>query len=131
MFERIYHIGYLTDDIDAARRMYETVFDARFKLESEDAQKTMRMVFLRVGETEVELMQPYDPARLGGRTGLILDHIGYVVEDMEAAIATLRERGITFIGEAPITNAEGARVFYLEPGGTLGTRLHLTTAPKA
>ena len=75
MFTDIYHVGYLTDDIDAASRFYEKTFGGSVKNQITTPEGT-KMAFLRVGRTEVELIEPPDKTRLGGKTGLVLDHIG-------------------------------------------------------
>jgi hypothetical protein len=58
-----------------------------------------------------------------------MDHVGYVVTDMEGAIADCRRRGFRFVADAPITNSIGQRVLYFDTDTTMGTRMHLTKLP--
>ncbi len=129
MFSDVYHVGYLTDDLDAAKAFYRDTLGATVLLESGNAESGSKMAFLQVGGTEVELIEPADKARLGGQTGLIYDHIGYTVDDLDAAIAQLRARGVGFATDAPRTNPAGARLIYLDAKDTLGARIHLTQPP--
>ena len=125
MFTGIYHVGYWTDDIDAAIRFYQTTFGAElFKEASPDG--TTKMAFLHVGDTDVELIQPADQSVLGGQTGIIIHHVGYLVPDIEAAMAELAARGVTFATPEPYVTPTGARIIYLDTASTNGARMHLT-----
>ncbi|HUE76010.1 MAG TPA: VOC family protein [Chloroflexota bacterium] len=126
MFDGVYHIGYLVDDVDKAISFYEATFGGELVGRSIAGDGISKMAFIRCGETEVELIQPGDPARLGGRTGLIIDHVGYEVADIDAAVAELREKGVQFAAPAPHVNSMGARLIYLDSASTMGTRVHLT-----
>jgi predicted enzyme related to lactoylglutathione lyase len=129
MFTDVYHIGYQTDDMTSAIAFYKATFDATLKQEITNP-GVNRMAFLRAGNTEIELIEPADKSRLGGRTGLILDHIGYVVPDIDASMAVLAARGIKFEAEKPRINPEGARLIYIDSSTVQGTRIHLTERPK-
>lgn len=129
MFKDYYHIGYLTDDIEAAKQVYATLFGGQVSLELVSEAMNAKVAFVTVGGTEVELIEPLDRSRLAGRTGLIYDHIGYTVDDIDAEVARLAEQGVTFATSAPVVNAQGARIIYLDAGATGGTRMHLTQPP--
>ena len=88
MFRGIYHIGYMTDDKDKAIAFYRDALGGTLKQEATNPDGA-KLVFMRVGETEVELIQPADLSALGGKTGLVLDHVGYVVDDLDAELARL------------------------------------------
>jgi methylmalonyl-CoA/ethylmalonyl-CoA epimerase len=126
MFSGVYHIGYLVDDIEKAISFYEATFGGKLIGRSTSGDGTSKMAFIQCGETEVELIQPGDPARLGGRTGLVIDHVGYEVADIDAAVAELKEKGVKFAAAAPHVNSQGARLLYLDSDSTMGTRVHLT-----
>lgn len=130
MFGDVYHVGYLTDDIDAAVAFYERTFGGTLKMQTTSRDGASRMAFVRVGQTEIELIEPNDKSRLGGRTGLIVDHVGYVVDSIDGEMTKLAERGIKFQTEAPYTNPEGARLIYLDSSTTQGARIHLTERPR-
>lgn len=129
MFSDVYHICYLTDDLDAATTFYCQTFDAEVLLQTESPDTGSKMAYLQVGATQVELIEPADKARLKGQTGLVYDHIGYVVERIETTMEQLTALGISFATVAPKTSAEGARVIYLDSTSVLGARIHLTERP--
>lgn len=124
---RVYHTGYLTDDLDRAIAFYEKMFNG--KVLSRAANVKGETAFVRAGEFEVELIAPADKTRLAGRTGLVLDHVGYFVPDLDQAVAELKNKGAKFAGE-PSVNPVGYRMIFLDGESSLGTRIHLTEKPK-
>ncbi|HEX5417547.1 MAG TPA: VOC family protein [Chloroflexota bacterium] len=125
MFTNIYHIGYLTEDIASAIEFYLKIYDAELISEATGATGG-KMAFLKVGNTEVEFIEAPERVREAGKGNLLLDHIGYLVDDIDAAVAKLRARGVKFMTEAPYTNARGHRLIYADASTTQGVRLHLT-----
>lgn len=129
MIRDIYHVAYLTDDIDAAKTFYVDVLGAQVALEHTSGASGSKMAFIHLGDTRIELIQPADTARLQGRTGLVLDHIGYEVDSIEAEMEQLATKGMAFATAEPIVNPEGARLIYLDAASALGVRIHLTEQP--
>ena len=125
-FDGIYHVGYWTDDIDAAIKFYTSTFGAEVFKEHTGPDGKTRMAFLHIGQTDVELIQPADQSVLGGQKGLVIHHVGYLVPDIDAAIAKLKAQGMTFQTEAPTVTPTNARIIYLDTAKTLGARMHLT-----
>lgn len=128
MFKDVYHIGYQTDDADAALALYQTAFGGELKTETTNADGS-RLVFVRIGNTEVEIIQPGDTSVLGGKTGLILHHVGYTVDDVDTALAELERKGYKRLWPEPRTNVEGARLIYMDPATLGGLNVHLTERP--
>jgi methylmalonyl-CoA/ethylmalonyl-CoA epimerase len=126
MFDGIYHVGYWTDDIAAAIKLYQDVFGAELFQQATGPDGVSKMAFLHVGQTDVELIEPADKSVLGGQTGLIIHHVGYLVPDIQAAIAQLQAKGVKFAAAAPNRTPTGAQIIYLDTASTLGARIHLT-----
>lgn len=126
---QLHHVAYLTDDLASAKQFYERVFDADVILETENPDTGSKLAFLRFGMTEVELIEPANQARLEGRSGLVLDHVGYFVDDLDATVDELSARGVVFAGAAPRIAPDGSRLIQVDPSGALGTRLHLSERP--
>ena len=130
MFDKIQHIGYLTQDLDAAIAWHEKAFSGKIVGSFDVAQSFIvpsggRGAFVRFGDGEVELIEPVDKSGLP-QGGLALHHVGYVVPDMEAAMARLSSKGLKFAEGAPFTNALGFQVAYFNPASTNGMLIHLT-----
>lgn len=128
MLGTVYHIGYLTDDVDQAVDFYKRTFGGEVAGQTTGADGG-KIVYVKAGDSEVELIQPADRSRLGGKTGLVLDHVGYFVSDLDQAIADLKAKGLKLASE-PTVSAVGYRMCYLDASSTLGTRMHLTEIKK-
>jgi methylmalonyl-CoA/ethylmalonyl-CoA epimerase len=126
MFTNIYHIGYLTESNAAAIEFYRTIFGAEVISEATSGDGKTKLAFLKLGNTEVELIEAPERVRARGAGSILLDHVGYLVPDMQAAIAELRAKGIGFAAAAPNVNPRGHQVFYLDSATTQGIRIHLT-----
>ena len=129
MFEDVYHLGYRTRDKDAAIAFYREAFGADLKLEANNPDGA-KLAFLRVGATEIELIQPADTSDLRDGPLLVMDHVGYVVDSVEARLAELEAKGMKRLWPEIRTNAEGARLIYMDPATTQGVRFHLTERAK-
>jgi methylmalonyl-CoA/ethylmalonyl-CoA epimerase len=123
MFQRLHHVGIVTDDLDATTEFYERTFGARFRhrerLESEGVD--VAIAALPQGG-EIELLAPLRPdtgvARFLARRGPGLHHTGYAVPDLSAALEQCRAQGIELIDTAPRHGAGGLRVAFLHPRST-------------
>ena len=94
----------------------------------EVATERVRAAFLPVGEARLELLEPTEPdsviARfLQKRSGL--HHVCLLVEDLEAALAELRARGVELLDQAPRPGAGGSRVAFIHPRAAGGVLLEL------
>ncbi len=123
MFERLHHVGILTDDLDAAVAMYEQTFGACFtrreRLHSQGVDVALASL---PGGGEVELLRPFDPesgvARYLSRHGPGMHHVAFAVPDLPAAMAECAAKGIQLIDEEPRIGVAGMRVAFLHPRST-------------
>ncbi len=74
------------------------------------------------------MIEPGDKSTLAGKVQTI-DHVGYVVADINSAILQCKDRGIRFVADAPRTNSIGQQVLYLDTAASRGGRMHLTQLP--
>jgi catechol 2,3-dioxygenase-like lactoylglutathione lyase family enzyme len=133
MFTDIQHIGYLIDDLDVGIAWFAKAFGAINAGGTKMQNSPMvpsggRNAFVRFGDAEVELMEPADKSGLPKNT-LVMHHVGWVVDDIEASAAEARARGLTFLADAPYTNPMQQQVHYFDPASTNGVWMHLTQVP--
>ena len=119
-----HHIAIISSDYAKAKEFY--IDKLGFELYREvyrPAQKDyLRM--LRKGDTVLELfIRPDAPARVNDPEALGLRHLAFRVEDVEAAVAWLKDMGIETepVFEDPYLG--GRRVFFRDPDG-LPLELH-------
>jgi len=124
MLKRIHHIDYVVRDLDRAIEQYRRVLGVdpgpKERLESWGVQ----FARFKVGETWVILVQPLrDDSRAQAyldRHGEGFFHIAYEVEGIEAAAATLKQKGVKLLNETPRRGLEGWKLVDIDVEETLG-----------
>ena len=124
---RVDHLGIAVPSLDEAVKAYAAL---GFEVESvhDVPSERVRVAFLPIGETHLELLEPSQPdsviARfLEKRKGL--HHVCVLVEDIEAALAELKRKGVPLLDEAPRAGAGGCKVAFVHPKGAGGVLLEL------
>ena len=126
--EQIIHAGYLVADVEEAVAWYETNFDGSAIGGIGASRRGARNAYVNFGEVQVELIEALDSGELGGQR-YVMDHVGYVVSDIEASIADCQARGFQFAGDPAITNRVGQTLLYFDTATTMCSRMHLTQLP--
>jgi methylmalonyl-CoA/ethylmalonyl-CoA epimerase len=124
---KIDHLGIAVKDLAEAVKSYEALgfaVDATHDVPTE----RVRTAFLPAGESHLELLEPTDPTSviarfLEKRSGL--HHVCVLVEDIDAALAELKARGVPVLDETPRIGAGGCRVAFVHPRGAAGVLLEL------
>jgi methylmalonyl-CoA/ethylmalonyl-CoA epimerase len=82
-----------------------------------------------VGDSEVELLESIDPdgpiARYLEKKGEGIQHVAFRVDNVEASLKELKEKGIKLIDEKPRKGAGGAKIAFLHPKSTNGVLIEL------
>jgi methylmalonyl-CoA epimerase len=124
MFARVDHIGVAVDDLDAAVALHEQTYGMRVAHREVVEEQGVEAVLLDVGENHVELLSPLSAETPVGKflakRGPGLHHVAYQVSDVDAVLASLRERGLRLIDEQPRTGIRGSRVAFLHPSASGG-----------
>jgi methylmalonyl-CoA/ethylmalonyl-CoA epimerase len=124
---KIDHLGIAVPSLESAIAAYEALgFHVEETLDVPT--EKVRTAFLPVGESHLELLEPTDPASviarfLEKRTGL--HHVCVLVDDLDAALAEMRARGVPLLDETPRLGAGGCRVAFVHPRGAAGVLLEL------
>jgi methylmalonyl-CoA/ethylmalonyl-CoA epimerase len=128
MFTRIDHVGIAVPDLDEAVAFYARTFGVRSVHEEVNEEQGVREAMLAVGtgETRLQLLAPLRPdsaiGRFLDRSGPGVQQVAYTVDDIDAASATLRERGLRLLYDQPKRGTAGSRVNFVHPrdaGGVL------------
>lgn len=119
---RLDHVGVATDDAAQLGVFYEDLLG--YEVAHEEAFDGLQMVFVDVGNTYLELIEPVDEestiAHYLDRNGPGLHHVAFQVEDCAAALDTARDLGIECIDDEPRDGAWGHTVAFLHPRDTGG-----------
>jgi methylmalonyl-CoA epimerase len=125
MFKGVDHIVVAVKDLDAAVRRYETIYGTKVSDRSEAPAAGMKMAFFRFGESYVELVSNIDDqgpiARRLTERGEGVHLVAMKVDDLEKAVAELREKGVRLVGDPGPGNPIRGQVFVhpSETGGVL------------
>jgi methylmalonyl-CoA/ethylmalonyl-CoA epimerase len=124
MFAQIDHVGVAVEDLDDAIALHERSYGLSLEHREIVDDQGVEAVLLDVGDGHVELLRPLAPDTAVGRflasRGPGLHHVAYRVDDIDAALATLRERGLQLIDETPRVGIRDSRVAFLHPRATGG-----------
>jgi methylmalonyl-CoA/ethylmalonyl-CoA epimerase len=133
MLNRIYHLGYAVEDIEAASRFYMENFGVEPTEPEVVEEQGIIATMFRVGESMVELVQPTGPdtpvSRFLARRGEGFHHVAYQVDNLEAALRELRKTGVEIIDEEPRIGARGTRMAFIHPKSTFGVLTELVELP--
>jgi len=129
---KIDHLGIAVRSLAEAGAAYQALGFAVSETHDVPTEK-VRAAFLEVGESRLELLEPTDPGSviarfLEKRSGL--HHVCVLVDDLDAALAELRARGVPLVDEQPRPGAGGCRVAFVHPKGAAGVLLELKEEPK-
>lgn len=126
--KRIEHVAIVVENLEAALAVYRDALGLPLALVEDFPQEGVRIGFLPVGDGEIELVEPTDPQSGVGRylakRGEGLHHICLEVDDIEAALAGLKARGMQLLDETPRRGAHG-RVAFIHPKSAHGVLVEL------
>ena len=93
------------------------------------AEQKVTTAFFPVGDSEVELLESTEAdgpiAKYIAKRGQGIQHIAFRVEDIEAALSELKQKGVRLIDETPRRGAGGAKIAFLHPKATNGVLVEL------
>jgi methylmalonyl-CoA/ethylmalonyl-CoA epimerase len=123
------HVGIAVEDLEASLAVYEGILGMKLHGTEEVAEQKVRTAFIPLGETEIELLESTDPEGPIGKfiaaKGQGVQHLAFRVEDIDAALAELKAKGVRLIDEKPRYGAGGARIAFIHPKATNGVLVEL------
>jgi len=126
---KIDHLGIAVKGIDAAKSFWSDILGLPFEGTETVAEQKVTTAFFPVGESEVELLESTDPdgpvAKYIEKRGEGIQHVAFRVENIEEALAFLKENGVALIDEKPRKGAGGAKIAFLHPKATRGVLVEL------
>jgi methylmalonyl-CoA/ethylmalonyl-CoA epimerase len=124
MLGRIDHVGVAVEDMDGALTLYRDTLGMPLAHRETVEEQGVDAALLDVGDGHVELLSPLGPETPVGkylaRKGPGLHHVAYAVDDIDAALARLKDAGLRLIDETPRTGIRNSRVAFVHPGAVGG-----------
>jgi methylmalonyl-CoA epimerase len=129
---RIHHVAIVVHSLDDALPLYRDLLGLPLETIMDIAADHVRIAFLGVGESKVELVEPTDDttgvARFLAKEGEGFHHVCLEVSNLTEELTRLGIDGIELIDSAPRRGAEGP-VAFLHPRSCHGVLVELIEAP--
>jgi methylmalonyl-CoA/ethylmalonyl-CoA epimerase len=126
---RIHHAGIVVKSLEVAYRFYRDTLGLPLLKEAEIPDQGVRAALLGAGESELELLEPLDPANGVGRflskRGEGLHHLCFET-DVDRALARFKDRRVELIDTNPRPGLAG-RIAFLHPRACAGVLVELAT----
>jgi methylmalonyl-CoA epimerase len=129
---RVHHVAVVVASLDDALRFWRDTLGLELDVVEDMANDRVRIAFLPVGESKVELVEPTDDttgvARFLASKGEGFHHVCFEVANLAETLLRLEIDGVELIDTAPRKGAEGP-VAFLHPKSCHGVLVELIEAP--
>lgn len=130
MLELIDHIGFAVHDVEEAITFYTESFGITEWERIEMPERHMRIGVARMGDTLLELIAPTSEDAAFSKylkdKGPGIHHIAYRVEDINASMKELQDKGLRLIDKEPRPGIHNTLIAFLHPkNGSQGVLMEL------
>jgi len=126
---KIDHLGIAVNSMDDGKKFWTDILGLKLEGSETVAEQKVTTAFFPVGDSEVELLVSTSPdgpiAKFIEKKGAGFQHVAFRVENIEAALAELTEKGVALIDKTPRIGAGGAKIAFLHPKATGGVLVEL------
>jgi len=127
MIKKISHIGVAVENLEEARDFFRDTF----RLPSSEKENFGELLFsfIPLEGTNLELLQSSEAdgqiANFIQKRGTGVHHISFEVDDIQAELDRLKDKGLALINEKPYLNAHSELVAFIHPKSTYGILVEL------
>jgi methylmalonyl-CoA epimerase len=119
MLKKLDHIGIAVESIETALKFFRDALGLTLeKIEEVPGQK-VRVAFLPIGETHIELIEPTSPdspvKKFLSEKGEGIQHLAFETDDVQNTLDSLKAKGVELIDVSPRPGAGGSKVAFLHP----------------
>jgi methylmalonyl-CoA/ethylmalonyl-CoA epimerase len=123
MLKRIHHIGVVVPNLEQAYRFWRDALGLEFTKSATIEEQGVKAALLKVGESEIELLEPLSPENAVGkflaRRGGGLHHLCFETDDVSRELEGARAKGLPLIDQSPRKGLAGM-ICFLHPKATRG-----------
>ena len=132
--QRIDHVGYAVDDLDAAIAYHADLYGMSVIHRETSEADGVREALLAIGESYIQLLEPLSDASPVARFmqrngGPGVHHIGYGVADVDATLHELKDKGVRVVDDHPRPGSRGCTIAFVHPKAALGVLVELVEDP--
>ncbi len=129
---KVHHVALIVASIEDALRLWRDLLGLELETIKDITADRVRIAFLGVGESKIELVQPTDDstgvARFLASKGEGFHHVCFEVQNLSETLLRLEIDGLELIDSAPRRGAEGP-VAFIHPRSCHGVLVELIEAP--
>ena len=129
---KVHHVALIVRSIDDALGLWRDTLGLTFETVMDIGADRVRIAFLGVGESKIELVEPTDDttgvARFLATKGEGFHHVCFEVPNLAETLLRLEIDGLELIDSAPRRGAEGP-VAFIHPRSCHGVLVELIEAP--
>jgi methylmalonyl-CoA/ethylmalonyl-CoA epimerase len=129
---KVHHVALVVRSVEEAGRFWQDAVGLPLETVMDIPQDRVRIAFLTVGESKVELVEPTDDttgvARFLANKGEGFHHVCFEVPNLAETLLRLEIDGLELIDSAPRRGAEGP-VAFIHPRSCHGVLVELIEAP--
>lgn len=127
---KVDHVGIAVKDLEQAKKFYTEMLGIPAMGEEVVAEQKVKVCFIPCGDSEIELLESTEPdgpiAKFIEKKGEGIQHVALNVDNIENALADLKEKGVRLIDEKPRYGAGGASIAFVHPKSTGDILLELS-----
>jgi len=127
--KHIDHIGIAVKSIEEGKRFFADILGLKFEKTEVIEEQKVKTGFFPITDSELELLESTEPdgpvAEFIESRGQGVQHIAFRVENLDEALAELKEKGVRLIDQEPRKGAGGARIAFIHPKETSGVLVEL------
>jgi methylmalonyl-CoA/ethylmalonyl-CoA epimerase len=123
MLKKIHHVGVVVPNLDASLKFWRDTLGMHLTKRATIEEQGVRAALLKVGESEIELLEPLDPENGVGkflaRRGGGLHHVCFETDDVAKELDAARAKDIQLLDQKPRHGLAGM-ICFLHPKATRG-----------
>lgn len=130
---RLDHVAVAVADIKSAIDAFEDSLGLACEKVEEVPSESSKVAFFDLGGPHLELVQPTEADSAMGKSlakrGEGLHHICLEVENLELAMAAMKDKGIRLLSEEPKPGANNTKICFVHPKSMHGVLVELVEKP--
>ncbi|MBS3753564.1 MAG: methylmalonyl-CoA epimerase [Anaerolineales bacterium] len=127
------HIAIVVEDLEEALKFWRDRLGLALDHIETVSSQGVKIAFLPVGNSEVELIQPLDDksgvAKYLRKKGPGMHHLCFEVEDIQERLRDLESQGVRLIDQEPHVMDDGRKLAFLHPKSASGVLIELYELP--
>ena len=127
--KKIDHVALVVEDIDDALTFWQDALGITLTHREEVPREESAIGFLPVGDSKIELVQPTTSdsgvAKYLAARGPGMHHLCLQVDDIDAMLEQLRQKGVRLIHEQAVSGDDGRKYAFIHPKAANGVLVEL------